>query len=204
MDPLIRRFITFQTLTPHVIFVSFFASVTSSEKADKAQRYADFTLLSVPYPGKKALKKSRSYLGIWIWPFFFIICISAINCQSLLCLGLDLHCRSKWPIPIQCLNHIIRFSSNRCKVPVDFVRIIININDARTLFFQRNYYSNNYYYARDWGLSIESCKSCICFSSLEKKNHILEELNLNENSPNCAHTIWITTCHLKDVVSMQP
>lgn len=27
-------------------------SVTSSEKADKAQRYADFTLLSVPYPGK--------------------------------------------------------------------------------------------------------------------------------------------------------
>lgn len=28
-------------------------SVTSSEKADKAQRYADFTLLSVPYPGKQ-------------------------------------------------------------------------------------------------------------------------------------------------------
>lgn len=27
-------------------------SVTSSEKVDKAQRYADFTLLSVPYPGK--------------------------------------------------------------------------------------------------------------------------------------------------------
>lgn len=26
-------------------------SVTSSEKVDKAQRYADFTLLSVPYPG---------------------------------------------------------------------------------------------------------------------------------------------------------
>lgn len=30
-------------------------SVTSSEKADKAQRYADFTLLSVPYPGKLLL-----------------------------------------------------------------------------------------------------------------------------------------------------
>lgn len=28
------------------------SSVTSSEKVDKAQRYADFTLLSVPYPGK--------------------------------------------------------------------------------------------------------------------------------------------------------
>lgn len=30
-------------------------SVTSSEKADKAQRYADFTLLSVPYPGKQIM-----------------------------------------------------------------------------------------------------------------------------------------------------
>lgn len=29
----------------------FVFSVTSSEKVDKAQRYADFTLLSVPYPG---------------------------------------------------------------------------------------------------------------------------------------------------------
>lgn len=29
----------------------FVSSVTSSEKVDKAQRYADFTLLSVPYPG---------------------------------------------------------------------------------------------------------------------------------------------------------
>lgn len=28
-----------------------FCSVTSSEKVDKAHRYADFTLLSVPYPG---------------------------------------------------------------------------------------------------------------------------------------------------------
>lgn len=28
------------------------SSVTSSEKVDKAQRYADFTLLSVPYPGE--------------------------------------------------------------------------------------------------------------------------------------------------------
>ena len=27
-------------------------SVTSSEKVDKAQRYADFTLLSIPYPGR--------------------------------------------------------------------------------------------------------------------------------------------------------
>ncbi|XP_061793903.1 phosphatidylinositol-3,5-bisphosphate 3-phosphatase MTMR14 isoform X2 [Nerophis lumbriciformis] len=38
-------------------------SVTSSEKADKAQRYADFTLLSVPYPGCEFFKdyKDRDY-----------------------------------------------------------------------------------------------------------------------------------------------
>lgn len=34
----------------YFLFILLF-SVTSSEKVDKAQRYADFTLLSVPYPG---------------------------------------------------------------------------------------------------------------------------------------------------------
>ena len=32
--------------------VKFGMNVTSSEKVDKAQRYADFTLLSIPYPGR--------------------------------------------------------------------------------------------------------------------------------------------------------
>ncbi|XP_061689420.1 myotubularin-related protein 14 isoform X2 [Syngnathoides biaculeatus] len=36
--------------------VKFGVNVTSSEKADKAQRYADFTLLSVPYPGCEFFK----------------------------------------------------------------------------------------------------------------------------------------------------
>uniref|UniRef100_H3AX60 Myotubularin related protein 14 n=1 Tax=Latimeria chalumnae TaxID=7897 RepID=H3AX60_LATCH len=38
-------------------------SVTSSEKVDKAQRYADFTLLSIPYPGCEFFKdyKDRDY-----------------------------------------------------------------------------------------------------------------------------------------------
>ncbi|XP_008319228.1 myotubularin-related protein 14 [Cynoglossus semilaevis] len=36
--------------------VKFGLNVTSSEKADKAQRYADFTLLSVPYPGCEFFK----------------------------------------------------------------------------------------------------------------------------------------------------
>ncbi|XP_035517069.1 myotubularin-related protein 14-like [Morone saxatilis] len=35
--------------------VKFGLNVTSSEKADKAQRYADFTLLSVPYPDESGL-----------------------------------------------------------------------------------------------------------------------------------------------------
>lgn len=33
-------------------------SVTSSEKVDKAQRYADFTLLSIPYPGRELFSGS--------------------------------------------------------------------------------------------------------------------------------------------------
>ncbi|XP_060724022.1 myotubularin-related protein 14 isoform X2 [Tachysurus vachellii] len=43
--------------------VKFGLNVTSSEKVDKAQRYADFTLLSVPYPGCEFFKdyKERDY-----------------------------------------------------------------------------------------------------------------------------------------------
>ncbi|XP_057701581.1 myotubularin-related protein 14 [Corythoichthys intestinalis] len=43
--------------------VKFGLNVTSSEKADKAQRYADFSLLSVPYPGCEFFKdyKERDY-----------------------------------------------------------------------------------------------------------------------------------------------
>uniref|UniRef100_A0A671LAF1 Myotubularin related protein 14 n=1 Tax=Sinocyclocheilus anshuiensis TaxID=1608454 RepID=A0A671LAF1_9TELE len=47
--------------------VKFGLNVTSSEKVDKAQRYADFTLLSVPYPGIDLLyadiiKKKTDYV----------------------------------------------------------------------------------------------------------------------------------------------
>ncbi|XP_073448097.1 phosphatidylinositol-3,5-bisphosphate 3-phosphatase MTMR14 isoform X2 [Aquarana catesbeiana] len=43
--------------------VKFGVNVTSSEKVDKAQRYADFTLLSIPYPGCEFFKdyKDRDY-----------------------------------------------------------------------------------------------------------------------------------------------
>ncbi|KAM4721948.1 phosphatidylinositol-3,5-bisphosphate 3-phosphatase MTMR14 [Rhinophrynus dorsalis] len=43
--------------------VKFGLNVTSSEKVDKAQRYSDFTLLSIPYPGCEFFKdyKDRGY-----------------------------------------------------------------------------------------------------------------------------------------------
>ncbi|XP_072276789.1 phosphatidylinositol-3,5-bisphosphate 3-phosphatase MTMR14 isoform X2 [Pyxicephalus adspersus] len=43
--------------------VKFGLNVTSSEKVDKAQRYADFTLLSIPYPGCEFFRdyKERDY-----------------------------------------------------------------------------------------------------------------------------------------------
>ncbi|XP_038628906.1 myotubularin-related protein 14 isoform X1 [Tachyglossus aculeatus] len=45
--------------------VKFGLNVTSSEKVDKAQRYADFTLLSIPYPGCEFFKeyKDRDYMA---------------------------------------------------------------------------------------------------------------------------------------------
>ena len=35
--------------------VSFYFRVTSSEKVDKAKRYSEFCLCSVPYPGEKMM-----------------------------------------------------------------------------------------------------------------------------------------------------
>ncbi|XP_078270261.1 phosphatidylinositol-3,5-bisphosphate 3-phosphatase MTMR14 isoform X3 [Rhinoraja longicauda] len=45
--------------------VKFGLNVTSSEKVDKAQRYADFTLSSIPYPGCEFFKdyKDRDYIA---------------------------------------------------------------------------------------------------------------------------------------------
>lgn len=44
-------------------------SVTSSEKVDKAQRYADFTLLSIPYPGtgmmSRGIHKGQVTIRFW-------------------------------------------------------------------------------------------------------------------------------------------
>lgn len=44
-------------------------SVTSSEKVDKAQRYADFTLLSIPYPGTGLMSRGtpKGQVTICFW-----------------------------------------------------------------------------------------------------------------------------------------
>lgn len=39
--------------------MSIFFSVTSSEKVDKEKRYADFTIISLPYPGCEFFKEFR-------------------------------------------------------------------------------------------------------------------------------------------------
>lgn len=43
--------------------------MTSSEKVDKAQRYADFTLLSIPYPGTGTMSKGtpKGQVTIRFW-----------------------------------------------------------------------------------------------------------------------------------------
>nr|XP_034367481.1 myotubularin-related protein 14 isoform X5 [Arvicanthis niloticus] len=54
-----------RTLFFEVVTRTFLISVTSSEKVDKAQRYANFTLLSIPYPGCEFFKeyKDRDYMA---------------------------------------------------------------------------------------------------------------------------------------------
>jgi hypothetical protein len=48
------------------VFLS--CSVTSSEKVDKAQRYANFTLLSIPYPGRRP---GSNFLYVYILGAFW-------------------------------------------------------------------------------------------------------------------------------------
>lgn len=56
-------------------------SVTSSEKVDKAQRYADFTLLSIPYPGREP------FHGLVKWQASKDLGLSVVVCRPFtLCL----------------------------------------------------------------------------------------------------------------------
>ncbi|CAB1354233.1 unnamed protein product, partial [Coregonus sp. 'balchen'] len=82
--------------------VKFGLNVTSSEKVDKAQRYADFTLLSVPYPGCEFFKdyKDRDYTAeglVFNWnqtQNYLKLLLHIINNDDES--GLLVHCISGW------------------------------------------------------------------------------------------------------------
>ncbi|XP_055114938.1 myotubularin-related protein 14 isoform X6 [Symphalangus syndactylus] len=89
--------------------VKFGMNVTSSEKVDKAQRYADFTLLSIPYPGCEFFKeyKDRDYMAeglIFNWKQCWDLVQQTQNYLKLLLSlvnsdddsGLLVHCISGW------------------------------------------------------------------------------------------------------------
>ncbi|XP_059519449.1 myotubularin-related protein 14 isoform X8 [Myotis daubentonii] len=89
--------------------VKFGMNVTSSEKVDKAQRYADFTLLSIPYPGCEFFKeyKDRDYMAeglIFNWKQTWDLVQQTQNYLKLLLSiinsdddsGLLVHCISGW------------------------------------------------------------------------------------------------------------
>ncbi|XP_036286916.1 myotubularin-related protein 14 isoform X3 [Pipistrellus kuhlii] len=89
--------------------VKFGMNVTSSEKVDKAQRYADFTLLSIPYPGCEFFKeyKDRDYIAeglIFNWKQSWDLVQQTQNYLKLLLSiinsdddsGLLVHCISGW------------------------------------------------------------------------------------------------------------
>ncbi|KAG8557189.1 hypothetical protein GDO81_018360 [Engystomops pustulosus] len=89
--------------------VKFGLNVTSSEKVDKAQRYADFTLLSIPYPGCEFFKdyKDRAYAAeglVFNWKQSWDLVKQTQNYLRLLIhiingddnSGLLVHCISGW------------------------------------------------------------------------------------------------------------
>ncbi|XP_069871582.1 phosphatidylinositol-3,5-bisphosphate 3-phosphatase MTMR14 isoform X4 [Dipodomys merriami] len=89
--------------------VKFGMNITSSEKVDKAQRYADFTLLSIPYPGCEFFKeyKDRDYMAeglIFNWKQSWDLVQQTQNYLKLLLSivnsdddsGLLVHCISGW------------------------------------------------------------------------------------------------------------
>ncbi|XP_067159464.1 myotubularin-related protein 14 isoform X3 [Apteryx mantelli] len=78
--------------------VKFGLNVTSSEKVDKAQRYADFTLLSIPYPGigliSRGTPKGQSWDLVQQTQNYLKLLISIINSDD--DSGLLVHCISGW------------------------------------------------------------------------------------------------------------
>ncbi|KAG8516894.1 LOW QUALITY PROTEIN: Myotubularin-related protein 14, partial [Galemys pyrenaicus] len=91
--------------------VKFGVSVTSSEKVDKAQRYADFTLLSIPYPGCEFFKeyKDRDYVAeglVFNWNQDYVDAPLSIP-DSLTCsLNIDWSQYQSWDLVQQTQNYL--------------------------------------------------------------------------------------------------
>ncbi|XP_031423858.1 myotubularin-related protein 14 isoform X2 [Clupea harengus] len=91
--------------------VKFGLNVTSSEKVDKAQRYADFTLLSVPYPGCEFFKeyKDRDYTAeglVFNWNQDFVDAPLTIPARFTKNLNIDWRAYQSWDLVEQTQNYL--------------------------------------------------------------------------------------------------
>ncbi|KAL9838431.1 LOW QUALITY PROTEIN: phosphatidylinositol-3,5-bisphosphate 3-phosphatase MTMR14 [Geothlypis trichas] len=91
--------------------VKFGLNVTSSEKVDKAQRYADFTLLSIPYPGCEFFKdyKDRDYTAeglIFNWKQDYVDAPLNIPVSLTQSLNIDWSEYQSWDLVQQTQNYL--------------------------------------------------------------------------------------------------
>ncbi|XP_048813060.1 myotubularin-related protein 14 isoform X3 [Tympanuchus pallidicinctus] len=91
--------------------VKFGLNVTSSEKVDKAQRYADFTLLSIPYPGCEFFKeyKDRDYTAeglIFNWKQDYVDAPLSIPASVTQSLSIDWSEYQSWDLVQQTQNYL--------------------------------------------------------------------------------------------------
>ncbi|XP_075618302.1 phosphatidylinositol-3,5-bisphosphate 3-phosphatase MTMR14 isoform X2 [Balearica regulorum gibbericeps] len=91
--------------------VKFGLNVTSSEKVDKAQRYADFTLLSIPYPGCEFFKeyKDRDYTAeglIFNWKQDYVDAPLSIPVSLTQSLSIDWSEYQSWDLVQQTQNYL--------------------------------------------------------------------------------------------------
>ncbi|XP_039211091.1 myotubularin-related protein 14 isoform X3 [Crotalus tigris] len=91
--------------------VKFGLNVTSSEKVDKAQRYADFTLLSVPYPGCEFFKeyKERDYTAeglVFNWKQDYVDAPLSIPISLTKPLNIDWSEYQNWDLVQQTQNYL--------------------------------------------------------------------------------------------------
>ncbi|XP_019360143.1 PREDICTED: myotubularin-related protein 14, partial [Gavialis gangeticus] len=91
--------------------VKFGLNVTSSEKVDKAQRYADFTLLSIPYPGCEFFKeyKDRDYTAeglVFNWKQDYVDAPLSIPISLTQALNIDWSEYQSWDLVQQTQNYL--------------------------------------------------------------------------------------------------